>query len=777
MTAIRGEGARFMGQRVLRREDLRLLTGQGQFVDDIVLPGMLHATFVRSTVARARIAGIDIQAARALPGVHAIFTAADLSRHVKAQPYMHSNAPGAAQVLHLPLADQDVRFVGDPVVLVIATDRYIAEDAAELVVVDYEPEDPVVDFLTARDAPPVHAEIGTNVGLEFATPDDPGLEKAFAGAAHVITETFSQQRHACVPMETRGVVASWSAGEMTVHLSTQIAHMARRYIGLAVGLGDHQLRVIARDVGGGFGLKAHVDREEIGVIAAAKLLKVPVKWIEDRVEHLTVAGHARQETVTCRMGFDAQGRIVAAHFDHKDDVGSFPLVSPGGIGMMAAMYFTGPYRVPRYGFRAASYFTNTAGRCAYRGPWMTESLIRESMMEIAARQMGMDPFELRRRNVITAAEQPFTTPTGLTFYAVTPAESMEQALKMLDLDAFRAMQAQARAEGRLVGLGASVYIEPSSAGSNPQGVGPSDVAEIRIEPDGRVNVQMSAGTGGNSIETTMAQLIADELGVDMEQVSVRFGDTAHAGFGAGSGGSRQAEFGGSAAKLAAAQMRAKVLKIAGHLLELDPGELEMVDGEIRSTAGANKWISLGELAGIAYLDVLRLPAGMEAGLETRARYHRGHLQNHSNATHLCVCEIDRRTGQVRILRWLVSEDCGVMINPMIVEGQVAGGVVQGIGGVLYEHAAYDEDGNPIATSFKDYLMPLALDVPEIEFGHLVTPGDAPNGAKGIGEGGAIVAPAALLNAVADALAPLGVRVNTLPLSPSRILDLIASAGP
>jgi len=761
-------GNRFLGQSIARTEDQRLLTGHGQYVDDIVVPGMLHASFVRSTVARGKILSIDADEARALPGVHAIYTAADLNPLVAPMEYL-LGGPGTQPIM-LPLADGDVRFVGDPVAIIVAVDRYIAEDAAELIFVDYEPEDPVVDYMTAAEQPVVHPEMTTNLVSEIASPADPELDRIFATAPHVIEESLFQQRHACMPMETRGLIAqATTPGEMTIWLATQNAHLARRFIAGAVRMPENQVRVIARDVGGGFGLKFHLDRDEIAVVVAAKLLGRAVKWIEDRAENLQVAGQNREDNVTAKMALDEDGHILAVHLDHADNMGCYPLTS-ASTSMFAMMVFPGPYKIPRYGYRTRSFYTNTPGKNAFRGPWMIESVVREWLIEIAARRLGLDPVEIRRRNVIQKADQPYQSAGGMMWDKVSPAETIEQAMTILDMPAFRAEQAKLRAQGRYIGVGMSAYIEPAAMS---YGIMASDVAEIRMEPNGEVIANLSAGSAGNSIETTMAQVIADDLGVPMERVTIRFGDTAASGFGAGSGGSRQATASGSTCRLAATKIREKIHRIAAHLLETDVARIEQRgDGLLREN-GSNRSIELVDVARTAYFEPHKLPAGEEIGLEARHRY--APPTNFSNAAHICVCEVDPRTGIVRVKRWIVSEDCGVMINPSIVEGQIAGGVAQAIGGVLYEHSAFDEYGTPLAGSFKDYLLPLADSVPLIEFGHLCTPSDNPLGVKGVGEGGAIVGPAAVINAVTDALSPFGVTVHQLPLSPTRILEMVADA--
>jgi carbon-monoxide dehydrogenase large subunit len=432
--------------------------------------------------------------------------------------------------------------------------------------------------------------------------------------------------------------------------------------------------------------------------------------------------------------------------------------------------FPGPYRVPRASFTTKTMYTNTVGRTAYRGPWQFETLAREMLLDIAARQMGIDPMELRRRNLLRRDELPYTNANGMPFDHISPMETFEQALDMLDYPAFRKEQAEARAAGRYLGVGISNYVEPSSPGF---GYYATEAATIRVEPSGKVNVYIAGGSTGNSIETTVVQLAADALGVDIEDVATIQGDTAVTGFGAGAAGSRSASMTAGAIRETAAILRERIKAIAAHKLEAAPEDIELGNSRASVRGTPTIGMSLGELARAAYFDPYSLPPGVPAGLEASARYTADTRFVWVNATHLCTCEVDVATGAVKLLRFIVSEDCGPMINPNVVEGQIAGGVVQGIGGVLYEHLAYDEDGNPITTTFMDYLLPTATEVPVIEYGHIETPSPGPGGYKGVGEGGAIGAPPAVVNAVADALAPFGVTVTRLPLGPTQIHALIA----
>jgi aerobic carbon-monoxide dehydrogenase large subunit len=764
--------ARYTGTRVHRVEDARLLQGRGTFVDDIIRPGMLHACFVRSPFARARIRGIDTAAALALPGVRAVFTAADLNGGVHEQWYtsMGKDIPDTPRP---PLADGEVRFVGDPVALVVATDRYVAEDAVELVEVDYEPLPPVVDYVTARESETlVHDAYAGNVAgaLGAAMSDD--LVAAFESAAHDVRLTIHQHAYTAVPMETRGMVVEWSGDELTVWAATQAPHELRMFLARLLGIAEHQVRVIMRDTGGGFGQKVVPMREDMCVALAAVKLPAAVKWIEDRRENLLSAGMARHEHGDARMAFDDDGRIVAAYIDHVQDIGAYPTPWPVGTAAAVGMLFPGPYRVPKAGFLTTSVFSNTSGRAAYRGPWQFESLAREMLLDVAARRAGIDPVDLRRHNFLRRDELPCANPNGMPYSDITPLETFEQALEMLDYNAFRREQTAARAAGRYLGVGNCTYVEPTTSAMPYYG---TEGATIRIEPSGTVNVYVAGGSTGNSLETAVVQLTADALGVNIDDVRTIQGDTAVTPFGAGTGGSRSGSMLAGAVTETAALLRERIVAIAAHRLEASPDDIELAGSHARVRGTPSAAVSLAEIAEIAYFKPHKRPPEVPAGLEASARYQARSPMIWANATHLCTCEVNVATGAVTILRYIVSEDCGPMINPNVVEGQIAGGTVQGIGGVLYEHLAYDDDGNPLATTFMDYLLPTATEVPLIEYGHVESPAPGPGGFKGVGEGGAIGAPPAVVNAIADALAPFGVEITRLPLTPATIVELIQAA--
>ncbi len=767
--------ARYAGQRAPRIEDKRLLTGQGQYVDDVQLPGLAHLCFVRSPLARARITGIDTTKAAALPGVLAVYTAADLNPGAH-EMWHTAVGPESPETPRPPLAEGEVRFVGDPVVLVVAENRYVAEDAVELVNVDYDPLPAAPDYRVDYPADAaVHAAYPDNVPGTMQGPPAPQLEEIFAAAAHVAEEVIVQRGAAACPMETRGIVVQYLAGpgEVTIWVSTQSPHEVRTFAARLLGLPESRVRVIAKDTGGGFGQKIFVQREEMVALLAAVKLKASVKWIEDRQENLMTAGQARNEFATARLAFDADGTILAAHLDYVSDSGAYPTPWPVSTTAVVGTLFPGPYKVPVASFHSVAKYSARAGRSAYRGPWQFESVAREMLLDIAARDMGIDPAELRRRNLLQAKELPYANANGMTYDSVTPLETFEATLARLDYAAFRAEQAAAWEQGRFLGVGLGNYVEMTSPG---WGSYATEAATIRVEPGGTVSVFVNGGSAGNSIETTVVQMVADALGVDIEDVATVQGDTAVTQFAAGTGGSRSASMTAGAVAIAAEPLRDKIRKIAAHALEIAPGDIELAGGRAAVKGDPDAGLSYAQIARIAYYNTPALPPGMTAGLEETRRYTGVVPFVWCNATHLATCEVDITTGLVKLLRYIVGEDCGPMINPNIVEGQIAGGSVQGIGGALLEYLAYDEAGNPLATTFMDYLLPTAADVPDIEYVHVETPSPGPGGYKGVGEGGAIGSVPAVMNAVADALAPLGVKLTRTPVTPSDILTLLAEQG-
>ena len=763
---------RYAGTRVPRVEDNRLLTGRGTFVDDVSRPGMLHACFVRSPFARAKIIGIDAAAALALPGVRAVFTAGDLNPDVK-EAWHAVAGKNIQDTPRPPLAEGEVKFVGDPVAVVVAESRYLAEDAVELVDVDYEALPAVADFTQAVNSDVVvHEAYPDNVagGMGGAPPD----EETFSSAAHVAEANVYQQIYAPVPMETRGMVVEWEASseELTVWASTQTPHELRAFAARLLGIPAHGVRVIMRDTGGGFGQKVVPMREDMCILLAARKVPFALKWIEDRRENLMSAGQARHVDGRARMAFDDEGNILAADIDFMYDVGAYPTPYPVLTTAAVGMFFPGPYRVPKASFNYKTVFSNTAGLAAYRGPWQYETLAREILLDIAARKMDMDPVDLRRRNILRGDEMPYFNPNGMPYDHVAPADTFEQAVKILDHEGFRREQREALEQGRYIGLGFSAYIEPTGAATGHLA---TEGATIRMEPTGKINVYVNGGSTGNSIETTVVQLTADALGANIEDVSTTQGDTAVTPYGAGTQGSRSGPMTAGAVHEAGTMLRKQLVAMAAHRLGVDESEIELASSKAVVREDPSKSVSFADIAYRAYYEPQQLPPGMSASLEATARFTSQAMIHWANATHACTCEVDVETGQVTLTRYIVSEDVGAMINPNVVEGQIAGGTVQGIGGALLENMVYDDAGNPLASTFVDYLLPTATEVPPIEYGHIEIPGPGVGGYKGVGEGGAIGATPAVINAINDALAPLGVTLTRLPASPAAIVELLEQA--
>jgi carbon-monoxide dehydrogenase large subunit len=759
--------ARYTGQRVPRKEDGRLLTGRGTFVDDVNVPGTQQCAFVRSPIAKGRILSIDTSVAKTLPGVVAVLTMADLDQI----PVTLLNFFFAPMEVETTLLARDrVAHVGDPVVLVIAQDRYLAEDAAALVAIEYDEEDPVVTIADAMTGAKVHPDAESNVSAIMGDPEvDEELAEKIAGAAHVITRKIIHQRISQSPMETRGILSHPIGDEeLTIYVTCQSPSSTARFVQQALERPNMSVRIIAKDVGGSFGYKNTPFREEMAVVVASMILRRPLKWIEDRLECLTASTNCREQEMTMQVAFDAKGHLVAGHGDYHSNNGAYPLGADPNVAVH--VFIWSAHKMPHYEFCSRGWYSNTQGLSAYRGPWALESLARETVLDVAARQMGIDPIELRRRNLLYLSDQPVTNPFGMVLEDVTPGECLEKLLENFDVPAFRKEQAEARKEGRYLGLGIATYIEPTgTAGSMPAMTG--ETAQLRIEPNGKVTALMGTHSQGHGTATTMAQLIADHLGVPYEDVTVFEGDSSRGGYGPGAAGSRQGVIGGGASIGVARVMKDKIKRLAAHLLNANPDDVDIVDGMVRVAGAEEMTRSLREIAEIAYGEPARLPHGLETGLEASYRYDPPPI-TFTSAAHACTVEVDAETGFVKILRWISSEDCGNVINPAVVEGQIAGGLAQAIGSVLLEDFHYDSRGNPTTATFKDYLLPAISDVPDFEYIHANTPSKTEGGFRGVGEGGAIVGPPTLFNAIADALSPFGEVPITLPLTPSRLLDVM-----
>jgi aerobic carbon-monoxide dehydrogenase large subunit len=771
MTAIAAE--RYTGASIKRSEDPRILTGTGRYVDDIKLPGMLHAAFVRSPLPHARVLSVDASAARALPGVVAVLTGADLEAMTVPGPdpllsLMGWTGPSPEFTL---LATDKVRLVGDPVAVVVAESRYLAEDGCELVEVEYDDLPPVVNAAFALDpsSPPLFANLGDNIARPHSRNEFGDVAGTFAAADRTYDFHIDVHRHQNVPMEGRACIASYDAdaGVMTVYAATQSVHLSRAVFAMRLGVEPGQVRVLAGDIGGSFGLKIGASREELAVGAASRHLGRPVKWVEDRGENLTVSGQAREESFDVRAAVSNDGDLLGLDVAMVVDTGSYPGMGVTVPDIMQGM-LPGPYRLAAMGFESTAAITNKAPYVAYRGPWASETFIRERVLDLIAKELGLDPVEIRLRNFAPRTDPAVMMITGRPLVGVTSKESLERITELVDFPAFRRRQAQAREDGRYLGIGVATFIEAAPGPRSPGGPsGPMGLESmrLRLEEDGIVALFTGQMPHGQSHQTTLAQIAADEFGVPFDQVRVVVGDTDVVPFGL-TGGSRSATMTGGVALHGARQLKAKVLDFAANLMEVSAQDLQITDG--------NVWVRGDPASAIAVTEVAaRAAADTDADLEVQATYDGGE-GGWSGGTHCAIVEVDPETGLVRVERYVAAEDCGALINPAVVEGQIRGGVAQGIGAVLLERSAYGEDGIFQSATFMDYLMPTTCDVPRIEIEHLETvPLDADVNFRGVGEGGMIVAPPTVVNAIEDALSPFGVRIYEQHLPPARILELMA----
>jgi carbon-monoxide dehydrogenase large subunit len=760
---------RYVGTPIKRSEDSRILTGRGTYVDDVVLPGMLHAAFVRSPIAHGRIVSVGVEQARQAAGVVAVYTGAEMEEFIPKRPDRPPRPPVFSQ-----LCTDKVRLVGDPIVMVIAETRYAAEDACELVEVDLDELAAVVSAEAALDpqSPPIFEDLGSNVMVRGEPAVFGDLEGAFARADRVVRTHISQHRHQHVPMEGRGCVADYepASGQLTVHASTQGVHSVRAVIASRLGIDRETVRVIAGDVGGAFGLKLNTSREEICVAAASRDLGRPVKWIEDRNENLTFSGQAREESFDVEAAVTDEGQILAFKVKMLLDAGAYPGMG-AMVGNMIQGMMPGPYKLEALSFQTTVAITNKASYLAYRGPWAAETFVRERMVNLIAKELGIDPHELRLRNVARRDEAPLQMVTGRSLTGITAFEAMERIGEVVDLADFRRRQAEARAEGRYLGIGTASYLEAAPGPRGETALG-AEQARAKLDSDGTVVVYTGQMPHGQGHQTTLAQIAADQMGVPFEQVRVQVGDTdlVPPGF---TGGSLAATMAGGATLHVSRELRSKVLDLAAEMLEASPQDMTITDGRVTVQGVPTRAIGLADIAQAAAMPD-RFPLEIDTSLEVATTYDGGE-GGWSGGTHCAEVEVDPGTGKVRILRYVVAEDCGELINPAIVEGQVCGGVAQGVGAVLFERSAYGDDGQFLAGSFMDYLVPIAADVPRIEIEHLETvPLDGDVNFRGIGEGGMIVSPPTLCNAIEDALAPFEVRVYEQHLPPQRILELIGA---
>jgi carbon-monoxide dehydrogenase large subunit len=764
--------------RMLRREDGRFLTGAGRYVDDIELPAALHARFVRSPHAHARLRSVATDAARALPGVIGVFVGHDLNAWI-APLRMAPPIEGLQPTEMTAMPSAKVRFVGDLVACVVALSPEVATAAADLVAIDYEPLQAVVDMAAAAASPVLVDEALASNHVSRQTFAAGNVDAAFAAAARIVTSRFGQHRQTHLPLEARGCVAVWDRGRehLTMHVGVQAPHPFRSALAGRLRLSESQVTVIAPDMGGGFGQKVALLREEMIVGAIARHLQTAVRWREERTENLIASLHAREETVETTAAVAADGRLLALKARMLADFGAYCFFPANYMARVVAMLLPGPYRLADYAYEVDVVLTNKCPAGPMRAPMAITSWVMEGTMDSIARELALDPLQVRRLNMLRPRDFPYLTATGETYNDLTPLQTQDEAEARIDYAAFRNFQIAARATGRLVGLGICNVVESTTYGSKfykSAGIAGSghETAWVRIEPSGAVNASVGLMGSGQGYETTIAQCVAAGLGIAPEAVRVLLGHTDVAPYGMGSRGSRGAAAGGGAAYLAARRAADKVLAIAAHQLGLNASTgLRIAEGAIERLIGST-WtptgIALKDIARLAYLDPLRLPVGMEPGLDVQYAYDPPPM-TYSNASHICTVEIDRETGRLTVLRYLAVGDAGTAINPMIVDGQMHGAVAMGLGGATKERVVYDAAGQNLTGSLMDFGAVLADDLPAIEVHHRNTPSQfTPLGIKGMSEGGTMGAIGAVANAVNDALAPLGARIDTQPLTAERI---------
>ncbi len=774
-------GKTHVGQALRRKEDPRLITGRASYVDDINLTGQLWAAWVRSPEAHAKIVSIDTSAAKARDGVVAVFTNEDLDMEAAlpmawVPPGIEVNTPD-----HWVLAKDEVNHVGDPVALVIGQDRYGVIDAAEDVVVEYDPLPVVVDPEQALQdgSPLVHEHLGTNKVCDWSIGGG-DLEAGFAEADVILERRVVNHRMAGAAIEPRGVVADYRAGSLTVWSSTQVPHFLRLFLAILLGMGEDRVRVIAPEVGGGFGSKLQVYAEEIGCAAAARKLGRPVKWAETRSEGMMVTHHGRDQIDYIRVGAKRDGTLTAWHAKIIADLGAYQMLLTPAIPPSSGFIMCGVYKTPAVQTDITMVMTNKFATDAIRGAGRPEAThMIEVVMDELARELDMDPLELRRKNFIAPFEAGHETPIGITYDSGNYEAALDKLLTHIDPAEVRREAEELRQRGIYRGIGFSTYTE--ICGNAPSRViGPSgfglqaggwESASVRVLASGAVTVYTGTSPHGQGHETGFAQIVADRLGVDPSQVEIIHGDTAMGPFGLDTYGSRSLSVGGEAVARTAVKVAAKARAIVAHQLEADPADIELSDGKFSVRGSPDKGMTLAEVAGAAYVPE-NLPEGMEPGLDEQSFYDPENFVFPFGA-HACVVDVDGETGKVRIVRYVAVDDCGPAINPLLIDGQVHGGITHGVGQALYERIHYDEDGQLVTGSFVDYALPTAAELPSFVTDRTETPSPVNSlGVKGVGEAGTIAASPAVTNAVNDALRPLGVEFINMPLTPMRVWEAI-----
>jgi aerobic carbon-monoxide dehydrogenase large subunit len=783
-------GAPYVGRSLLRREDRRLLTGRGQFIADLELPRILHAAFIRSPVAHAHIRSVDLSRAAAAPGVVLALSGADLVRLLPPLPDTQLSLPSkwmsrVHHEFHNPqqpgLAYDKVRHVGEAFAVIVAESRYAAEDAAELAITDLEPLPAVVsaEAALAPGAPLIHEYLQTNLFGAFSIAKG-DVAATMARAPHRLQRRFYHHRYAAMPIECRGVAAVHDprTDTITIWSATQVVHWVRREVAAILGLPEARVRCLALDVGGGFGLKGHVYPEDLVIPFLARRLGRPVRWIEDRHEHLQCSAHSRDQLHEVEIGFDDDGKILALQDNFTLDCGAWNPIG-GGVPYNTAAHLTGPYKIDHLAVSARTAATNKVPNTAYRGAGRPEAVFAmERIIDLVAGSLGLEPAEVRRRNMIRAEEMPYRQGIlyrdgeAIVYDSGDYLGGLQKALDAVGgVAAFRERQRKARQKGQYFGLGIGCYVEGT-------GVGPFEGATVRIDPSGKVYVSSGAASQGQGMETIFAQIVADMWSVAPDDVVISLADTAVIPSGSGTFASRSTVTLSAAIHHASERVREKAFAIAANLLECAPADLELRDGGVGVVGVPGAAVSLAKLAHAARpgWDHGR-PQGVEAGLE-ETHYWEPPTVTWSYAAHVAIVEVDPEIGRVEIDKYAIAHDCGVVVNPLLVEAQIAGGTAQGLGGILLEDIAYDPQGQLLAGSLADYMVPTACDVPEMVLIHQHSPSPLnPLGVKGVGEGGAVAPPAAIANAIADALAPFGAEFNSTPIKPERVVEAIRSLSP
>ena len=770
--------SKYVGQRIKRVEDPRLVQGLGRYVDDIRLPGALHVCFVRSIHSHARLSGMDVTEAKQADGVVAVYTGKDIEREVG--PIMSGfKMPPLKVTKHPVLANGKVYFVGHPIAAVVATDLYRARDAVDLIAVDYEPLPAVVDLETAGQSESrIHEEFEDNVAYQM--PIGSGdVDKALEEADCVVRQRMVNQRVAPMAMEGRGVLARYDPGseELTLWSSTQIPHLLKSQLAQILRLSEHKVRVIAPEVGGGFGAKINIYAEEAMLGWISKQLSRPVKWIETRRENMQASTQGRGQEGVVELGCKKDGTITALRYSVLADLGSHCQMYTPVMPMVTAMMVSGCYKIPAVQTNITAVFTNKVPTDSYRGAGGPEATyVIERAIDMAAAELGLDPVEMRRRNFIQPEEFPYQTATGVVYDCGNYEGALDKALAMIEYEKLRESQAQARQQGRIVGIGVSTYAELCGVGpskGSPTGFGCWESATVRVDPSGKITVLTGTSPHGQGGETTFAQITADALGVELDDITVIHGDTQAVQYGIGTYGSRATAVGGAALVGALDQVKEKAVRVAAHLLETEPEKIHFCDGRFSRECG-EETLTFEEVAMATYV-AGNLPDGMEPALWATYVFDPKNFTA-SFGTHVAVVEIDKETGEIQFQRYVCVDDCGKVINPLLVDGQLHGGIAQAIGQALFEEVVYDENGQLLTGELLDYAVPRAHHLPRFEVDSTETPSPInPLGAKGVGEAGTIGGLPVVVNAIVDALAPYGVTHIDMPIKPEKIWRIIRNS--